>query len=200
MSWFSKRADGRRGLRRTRGILLILSTFLVVSALIRFGDGVGKAFAFVSEEAPLTAPLSESVCQTPDDMKMLLTVLQKRERKLEEQEAALRDHGHALKVAEQEIGRKMKALTDAEDNLRQMIALTESAAEKDVSQLTKVYESMKPKQAAALFEELDPVFAAGFLARMRPEAAADVMAGLTPAAAHSISVILAGRNANAPRE
>ncbi|MFU8776460.1 MAG: MotE family protein [Roseovarius sp.] len=91
-------------------------------------------------------------------------------------------------------------MTSAEDDLRRMIAQTESAAENDVAQLTKVYESMKPKQAAALFEEMDPVFAAGFLARMRPEAAADVLAGLSPGAAHGISVILAGRNATVPRE
>jgi flagellar motility protein MotE (MotC chaperone) len=38
-------------------------------------------------------------------------------------------------------------------------------------------------------------FAAGFLARMRPEAAAEIMAGLSPESAHTISVVLAGRNA-----
>jgi len=35
---------------------------------------------------------------------------------------------------------------------------------------------------------------------MRPEAAAAIMAGLTPQAAHTFSVVLAGRNANVPKE
>ena len=46
---------------------------------------------------------------------------------------------------------------------------------------------------------MEPDFAAGFLGRMRPDAAAAVMAGLTPETAYSISVILAGRNATAPK-
>jgi flagellar motility protein MotE (MotC chaperone) len=58
---------------------------------------------------------------------------------------------------------------------------------------------MKPKDAAALFEEMDPGFAAGFLGRMRAVAAASVMAGLSPQTAYSVSVIMAGRNANAPK-
>jgi len=84
--------------------------------------------------------------------------------------------------------------------LRETIALAESASDNDLDRLTKVYESMKPKQAAALFEQMNPNFAAGFLGRMRPEAAAMIMAGLSPEAAHSFSVVLAGRNANVPRE
>ena len=74
------------------------------------------------------------------------------------------------------------------------------AVENDLAALTSVYENMKPKEAAPLFEAMDPVFAAGFLARMRPEVAAGIMAKLSPDAAYSISVILAGRNANVPRE
>ena len=57
---------------------------------------------------------------------------------------------------------------------------------------------MKPKDAAALFEEMSPEFAAGFLGLMRADAAALIMTGLEPTTAYSISVILAGRNANVP--
>ena len=55
-------------------------------------------------------------------------------------------------------------------------------------------------EAAALFEEMDPRFAAGFLGRMPAPAAAAIMAGLSPKTAYSFSVLLAGRNANAPRD
>ena len=58
----------------------------------------------------------------------------------------------------------------------------------------------KPKDAAALFETMDPSFAAGFLSRMPADAAAGVLAGLSPEAAYTISVVMAGRNANAPQE
>ena len=92
------------------------------------------------------------------------------------------------------------ALTDAEEKLAATLAQTDHAADKDVARLVAVYERMKPKDAAPLFEEMAPEFAAGFLARMRPEAAAAVMAGLAPPRAYAISVLLAGRNAKAPKE
>ena len=106
----------------------------------------------------------------------------------------------ALKLADEEMERKLAALVAAEEDLRATIAMADTAAEGDISRLVKVYENMKPKQAAALFEQMNPEFAAGFLGRMRPESAAGIMAGLSPGAAHSFSVVLAGRNAEAPTE
>ena len=94
----------------------------------------------------------------------------------------------------------MSALVEAEQKLAGTMALAESAAEDDLGKLTAVYESMKPKDAAALFSEMQPEFAAGFLGRMRPDAAAQVMTGLSPDVAYSISVVMAGRNASAPTE
>ncbi|KIN65935.1 hypothetical protein Z945_982 [Sulfitobacter noctilucae] len=90
-------------------------------------------------------------------------------------------------------------LEEAEANLRRTLSLTDGAAEDDLARLTAVYENMKPKDAAALFATMEPDFAAGFLGRMRPDYAAAVMTGLPPDVAYSISVILAGRNANAPK-
>jgi len=130
----------------------------------------------------------------------MLEAFKAREDRIERQEAELRDRLQALKIADREIDQKLADLKAAEDRLRETIKVAESASKNDLDRLTKVYESMKPKQAAALFEQMDPNFAAGFLGRMRPEAAALIMAGLSPEAAHSFSVVLAGRNANVPRE
>jgi flagellar motility protein MotE (MotC chaperone) len=47
---------------------------------------------------------------------------------------------------------------------------------------------------------MSPEFAAGFLGRMAPEAAAAILSGMSAEAAYGISVIVAGRNANAPTE
>lgn len=185
-----------------RGALLVISGLLLTSALIRFSDGAGQALALAtSEEATVTAGTqSVEACETPADLQIMLSALQERDTILTARETALRDRMQALRLTDQEVSRKLEALARAEEDLRQMIALAESASEDDLSRLTRVYENMKPKQAAALFEEMDPSFAAGFLARMRPESAAAIMAGLSPGAAHTFSVVLAGRNANAPVE
>jgi len=130
----------------------------------------------------------------------MLTAFSEREERIASREVALKDRMHALQIADEAVTRKLTELSEAEEQLRATIALAETAAEDDLDRLTRVYENMKPKQAAALFEEMDPNFAAGFLARMRPESAAAVMAGLSPEAAHLFSVVLAGRNADVPRE
>lgn len=196
-----KKKPGRKRRSAGRGALFMITTLLLSSALIRLGDGAGHAFARASsDEEAASMKANPQTCETPEDLRIMLTAFQDREARLQERELALRDRMQALRVADQEIERKLAALTVAEDELRQTLALADTAAEDDLTRLTKVYENMKPKQAAALFEEMDPHFAAGFLARMRPEIAAAIMAGLSPGAAHTFSVVLAGRNANVPSE
>lgn len=186
-----------------RGALVIIATLLTGSALIRLGDNAGQAFAreddtpVMSEAEPMAA---SSASVSPDGLMQMLEALRARESRIKQQEIALQDRMQALKIANQEINGKLAELTAAEEKLRGTIALADSAAEDDLARLTKVYESMKPKQAAALFEEMNPDFAAGFLGRMRPEAAAGIMASLSPQAAHTFSVVMAGRNANVPTE
>ncbi len=185
-----------------RGALVMIASILLLSAGLRVGDGAGQALALAKDgvEVSQLSEAAPKACETPEDLKRVLAAIQQREKTLSQRETAIGDRMQALSVAERETDKKLHALREAEDNLRQTIAMAESASETDLGRLTKVYESMKPKQAAALFEEMDPNFAAGFLGRMRPEAAAAIMAGLTPQAAHTFSVVLAGRNANVPKE
>ncbi|MET4101429.1 flagellar motility protein MotE (MotC chaperone) [Roseovarius sp. MBR-78] len=179
---------------RPRGTLAVIAALLLGSALVRLGDGVGQAMAR-SEADAARAPDSPAQCETPADLQQLLTEMTARESRLSEDEAALADRREALALVDAQIARKLEELAAAEDSLRRTLAIAETAAEDDIARLTRVYETMKPKQAAALFEQMDASFAAGFLARMRPDAAAEIMAGLSPEAAHMLSVVLAGRNA-----
>lgn len=200
----------RSGIARpARGTLMFLAILLVSSAAVRLTDDAGRAYAVTQEamQKP-TAPDSEpgdvpveqtSTCEPAPDIAQTLELFQKREARVKLREAQIADRIQALSVADREIDRKLASLTEAEEKLRATLALADSAAEDDLTRLTSVYESMKPKEAAALFEQMDPEFAAGFLGRMQPAAAAGVMAGLQPETAYAFSVILAGRNTNVPK-
>jgi len=135
----------------------------------------------------------------PVQISSLLEALQEREARVKEREQQQAMRKKALDIAQVEVERRIVALEQTEQKLRKTLAHAETAAEDDLARLTTVYENMKPKDAAALFEAMEPEFAAGFLARMRPDVAAKVMSGLDPQAAYSISAILAGRNARAPK-
>ncbi|MEM6564819.1 MAG: hypothetical protein AAF665_10255 [Pseudomonadota bacterium] len=173
------------------------------SAGIRIGGEAGQALATenllpaaVTEEAP-RKPQTPAV--DSEGVARMLAAFQEREARVERLEYEIEMRRKALEVADEEIAKRLNVLRDAEASLSAMLSIADTAAEDDLAALTTVYENMKPKNAAAVFEEMEPDFAAGFLGRMRPDAAAGIMAGLSPEQAYTISVILAGRNANAPK-
>lgn len=184
------------------GALLLISVFMIGSAVIRIALEAGPALARGAVEEPVSdlAQKDERATPAAADLHALLATLRQREQDLEQRESRVMERMRALEIAEVAIDRKLAELTRAEEALSEAVATASVAAENDLSKLTEVYEKMKPKESAALFEEMDATFAAGFLARMRPEAAADIMAGLSPKVAYTISVVLAGRNANVPTE
>ena len=188
-------------LRPRRGGLFFLAVFMGLSGILRLGDGVGNAFAETAKtEAPAEVPIvMAQTCEPDAGAQAMLATLRERETRLVEQENKAAKREQTLSVARTEIDAKIAALEVAEQKLAQTIALADQASEKDVAKLVAMYETMKPKDAARLFGQMAPDFAAGFLAQMRPETAAAVLAGLDPAKAYTISLMRAGRNANAPK-
>ncbi len=178
--------------RAGRGALIFLAVLLATSGALRLGVGVGAAMANSAGEpsTPLECPLPPAA---------LAAALVGREAQVKDQETALAERLAALALADEAITKRMAELTAAEDELKQTLAIADGAAEKDLARLTAVYEAMRPADAAALFQTMAPEFAAGFLGRMRPEVAAAVLAGMKTDKAYSISVLIAGRNAAAPK-
>lgn len=182
-----------------RRVLAPVLLLLLGSAALRLAIGTEAAFAEAGAAADTAAPPQVADCPMPEVSDEVIAALTAREARLTAAELQFADRMQALRVAETEIDTKLAELRAAEESLARTLALADSAAEDDVARLTAVYENMKPDQAAALFQQMDPAFAAGFLARMRPDAAAGILSGLPPETAYTISALLAGRNANAPR-
>lgn len=183
--------------RLGRSSLMLISGLFAASAALRFGDGIGHAFA-VASEPPAGSAVGEN-CTTDAGAMELLKQVQERERKVTEREGLLADRSQAIGLAEKRIEERLAALVAAEQKLSETVTIADKAADEDVARLVTVYENMKPKEAAPLFAAMAPDFAAGFLAKMRPDASAAVMANLDPQVAYTISVIMAGRNAGAPK-
>lgn len=195
----------RPRMRGMRGALFIVAGLLLGSAMLRMGHDAGQAFAQEKKDVEVSDldPAEEYAAEkseTLEELQAMLQAFRAREARLAAREKAVEERLLALRMADEEIERKLVRLVAAEEALADTISRADSAATDDIDRLTRVYETMKPKKAATLFEEMSPEFAAGFLARMRPEAAAGIMAGLSPEAAHRFSVVLAGRNAGVPTE
>lgn len=180
-----------------RGTLALVALLLAASGALRLGQGVGTAMALQASEDVAT---SDQPLQCPQPPAALAQALKERDAAVTAREAALQDRMAALALAETALTNRLAELETAEESLRETLSIADGAAEKDLLRLTTVYESMKPAEAAALFETMAPEFAAGFLGRMRPDAAAAIITGLQPETAYAISVLIAGRNALAPKE
>ena len=188
-----------RSRRAGRGALFILAMLLAASGALRIGSDVGMALAR-AEDAPLDGAEvagPQTCTETPVALAEALTL---REGRLAVREAAAEDRLAAVALADAAITARMAEMQALEDQLKATLAMADGAAEADVERLTAVYEAMKPKDAAALFTTMAPEFAAGFLGRMQPEQAAAILSGMPAEAAYGISVIVAGRNANAPKD
>ncbi len=190
-----------------RGALTAIAVLLLSSGAVRLGSGPGAAIAQEMKEQAEKLMSSgdlpgdpEEIVDVAPELLALLEETQAREAALAEREARLEARLQALALAETAIEEDLAKLEQAEAELRATMAAADKAAEDDIGRLTAVYENMKPDEAAALFQLMEPSFAAGFLGRMRSDAAAAILAGLTPDLAYTISVVLAGRNADVPRE
>jgi flagellar motility protein MotE (MotC chaperone) len=185
------------------GTLFLISVLMLGSATLRLGAQVrpaaGREMSQLAPEEARQQHESPPTAATPEELQRVLAAFQGREKRLAAREVQISDRMKALEIADAALERKIAALVAAEENLRATLAMADGASESDLTQLTDVYEKMKPKESAEIFEEMNPGFAAGFLARMRPDAAAGIMSALSPTAAYSISVVLAGRNAEVPK-
>lgn len=190
-------ARTRPGKRRAgRGALVILALMLAASGAVRLGSGFGEVWASAGQTAEIAAAPLE--CPLPP--LAVTQALLERETHLATREAAVSERVAALTLADQAIEDRLQKLTAAEAQLAATLARADGAAEADLAKLTDVYQSMKPKGAAELFDAMAPEFASGFLGRMRPDAAAAILSGMKPDAAYAVSLLMAGRNANVPKE
>ncbi len=181
--------------KRGRGALGIVAIILACSGALRLGSGIGSALAQVQSMRPVVT--QAAACPAPPIA--LAEALSRREAKVRTDEAAIAQREAALALANQAISKRMGELKAAEDQMKRTVSLADGAAESDLTKLTSVYEAMKPADAARLFNAMDPDFSAGFLARMHPDAAAAILSGMTAEAAYSVSALIAGRNAKAPK-
>lgn len=180
---------------------LILSC-LLISAVIRLGaGGVALAEELATNVAePVMVPV-QPVQPTPEsEVSSLLKSIRTRQEQLLQREGEITERQLELNMIEQRIAQQLVVLKQAEQKLADTLAIADSAAENDLKQLTAVYEKMKAKNAAEIFGTMEISFAAGFLSRMKPESAAGILSEMPPNAAYSISVVMAGKNANAPTE
>ena len=123
------------------------------------------------------------------------TEIKQRSEKATERARQLDLKEQVIKASEKRLEDKLKA--GQADAAAVDAAQGDPAAEEadTINQLARIYQSMKPKQAARVFEQLDMDVQIAVALQMRERATAQILAAMTPASAAKLSMALAGKPA-----
>lgn len=155
-------------------------------------------------EAPPAAPAAPAQGNSFDPNALTageIDVLQNLNRRRAEIEARARelDGREALiAAAEARVDQKLAELKAIEARIATAEAAATQAEDAQLARLVKVYEAMKPAEAAAIFNTLDFPVLLQVASRMKEAKIAPVLAAMDPQAAKALTVALATRKIPAP--
>ena len=120
----------------------------------------------------------------------LLQQLADRREELDGREKELEMRLGLLKAAETRIDKKVDDLKVLQSTIEKLIQTYDEQQDAKVQSLVKIYENMKPKDAARIFAELDMNTLLLVAERMKERKLADVMAKMNPSKAKEVTVEL----------
>lgn len=121
----------------------------------------------------------------------LLQNLTKRRQELDDREAELEIKSKVLGATEKRINDKLGEMKTLQTDLSKVVAEYNNQQDAEVKSLVKIYESMKPAQAAAIFNELDMPILLSVIDKMSERKVAPVLAGMDPKRARDVTQELA---------
>ncbi|MBI1239840.1 MAG: hypothetical protein GC199_10925 [Alphaproteobacteria bacterium] len=194
------------------GAALVLAMKLaeVASGLSSISPAIA-ADAPPPEEAPHVAAPDEGAVEAPAETETtgdafvvdpanmsaseiaVLQALSARRAELEERSRELDLRDQLLAATEKRVNERIADLKAIETHIESLMRTRDEQAELQIASLVKVYETMKPVDAARIFEKLDPDVLLDVAQRMKPAKIALVLAAMEPTQAQLLTVRLASR-------
>jgi flagellar motility protein MotE (MotC chaperone) len=126
---------------------------------------------------------------SPAEMEVLKQLSSRRE-ELDRRSKELDTREALIKVAEQRVDQKIKEMESLRQQLQSMVNQVSEAQTTQLENLVKIYETMKPDEAAKIFESLDMPILLGVVLRMKPKSTAPIMAKMAPEKAKELTIAL----------
>ena len=159
--------------------------------------------ATAKEAAPAATPASTSpsaatssgdagggMTQTEMDV---LQKLQERRGSLDVRERDIERREALLKAAEDQIDRKVAEMKTLQHTIEGLLRQYNDQEDNKMRSLVKIYENMKPKEAAKIFEQLDMGILLEVLERMKEQRVAPILAEMDPSKAKGVTSEMAQR-------
>ena len=161
----------------------------------------GAEVAKPAANAPAGAPASPGATaqKAVDPMSMspseveLLQQLAERRAELDRRAADLSQREVLLQAAEQRIDEKIAKLASLEKDIGGIVDKQDEEQDARLKSLVKIYETMKPQDAARIFEQLDMSLLVSVVEHMKERITAPILAAMDPAKARAVTLALAER-------
>lgn len=150
--------------------------------------------ASASGSSPAAAPADPPVSASE---RGLLLDLRKRRQELDAREQALAAREAVLSAAQARLTTRLDELAGLQKRLEALEAARRDRDETNWRGLVKLYETMKPKDAAAIFNDLESAVLLPVLDRMKESKAAAIFAAMLPDRARAATTELAQMRAKA---
>lgn len=150
----------------------------------------GESSDGVGDQAEL--PTFSLVDITPEDVQLLETLAKRREQ-LDARDRELDLRENLLAAAEERVDGKVEELKKLQETVEALIVKLDEDDETNIKSLVKIYEQMRPKDAARIFDELDMTVLLNVVDRMREAKAAAILGKMGSDKAKSVTVLLAQR-------
>jgi flagellar motility protein MotE (MotC chaperone) len=181
-----------------KSVALVRDTILYVHHADDGVSVVGEALAAVPDKSPAAAPAQfappgHSVQPAPvsDGERTVLLELRQRRQELDRRELALNARESVLAAAEQKLSARVEELSALQKKLEALEAAREQREDAGWQGLVKLYQDMKPRDAATIFNDLDMQVLLAVLDRMKEAKAALIMAAMNPDKAREVTARLA---------
>lgn len=160
-------------------------------------QGSQAARARSPEPAPRREETPEGRCETPPAERALLESLRARRAEIEARDQALGEREMLIAAAERRLAERVETLSALQQRLESAEQARGEREEAGWRQMVKLYEGMRPRDAAAIFDELELPVLVQILSRMGERKAAPVLGAMRPERARLATAELA-RSRTAP--
>jgi flagellar motility protein MotE (MotC chaperone) len=140
----------------------------------------------VAQEPPGPPPISAAERQLLEDLRARRLTLDAREQEISTREAV-------LTAAERRLAQRVEELATMQARLEALDRAARDREEANWNNLVRIYENMRPRDAARIFDELEMAVLLEVVARMKQRAVAPILAGMQSDKAQKVTAELAAR-------
>jgi flagellar motility protein MotE (MotC chaperone) len=137
-----------------------------------------------------SGPKELDITNMSDMEKNLLENLAKRRKELEDWSASIAMKENILNATEKKINGKMDDLKKLESEVKSLLDQYNEKEDQKTTHLVRIYESMKPQDAANIFETMELDVLLRVISKMKEAKAGKILAKMTPARAKEVTVEL----------